>query len=154
MREPRDIFFLRIAKKFATRGTCARRQVGAVAVNRNGHVLATGYNGVPSKFEHCRDGVPCDGAKALPGTDLDRCLAVHAEINMLSQCHNVWAIDTVFLTTSPCFECTKALISSNTRRLIFLEEYPHPQARVIWLRAGRLWVLSDPLPDQDDEDGA
>ncbi len=150
MREPRDSFFLRIACLCATRGTCARRQVGCVAVNRNGHILSTGYNGVPSKLEHCRDGLLCEGARSLSGTNLDRCLAVHAEINALSQCHNVWAIDTVYLTTSPCFECTKALISSGTRRIVFLALYPHPEAEVLWQRTGRLWVQAPSLPQMDD----
>ncbi len=146
-RESRHMFFLRMALLVATRGTCIRRQVGAVAVNRYGHVMSTGYNGVPSKVEHCRDGTPCAGARSPSGTDLDRCLAVHAEINLLAQCHDVWGIDTVYLTTSPCFNCVKALITSSCRQLMFLEEYPHPEAGQLWMSLKRKWCLTR-LPSQ------
>lgn len=145
MRDTADVFFLGLAKRFATRGTCARRQVGAVAVNRHGHVIATGYNGVPSKMAHCRGGTPCPGAHAKSGTDLDRCLAVHAEVNLLSQCHNVWSIDTVYLTASPCFNCTKALITSGCHRIVFLEEYPHAEAGELWRSMKRTWCHHAPL---------
>jgi len=139
VREPKDYYFLRQAQLAATQGTCLRRHVGAVAVNARGHLIATGVNGVPSKLPHCNEGHACPGAGAAPGTDLDRCLAVHAEVNLLAQCRDVWEIDTVYLTASPCFNCTKALLTSGTRRLVFLELYPHPAALALWTGAGRRW---------------
>lgn len=148
MRESHDQFFLKMAHLVATRGTCLRRQVGAVAVNSRRHVVATGYNGVPSGFSHCVEGHPCPGAQAASGTDLDRCLATHAEVNLLAQCADVWAIDTVYLTCSPCFSCVKALVTSGCQRLVFAQEYPHPRARDIWETAGRAWVHLDVLIDK------
>lgn len=142
MRETRDQFFIQMAKLIATRGTCVRRQVGGVAVNARGHVLSTGYNGVPAGMPHCLGGRPCLGATAPSGTALDQCLAVHAEVNLLSQCHNVWEIDTVYLTASPCFSCTKALISSGCHRIIFLEEYPHLESGQLWKSLGREWIAA------------
>lgn len=129
-----------MARWFATRGTCVRRQVGGIAVNHRGHVLSTGYNGVPSGVPHCRDGTPCPGARAASGTDLDSCLAVHAEVNLLSQCRDVWEIDTVYLTASPCFSCVKALITSGCQRIVFIEEYPHPASKELWTSLGREWL--------------
>ena len=140
MREDHDVFFLKMAHLVATRGTCLRRRVGAVAVNVRRHVVSTGYNGVPSGFPHCTEGVPCPGATAPSGQDLDLCLATHAEVNLLAQCADVWTIHTVYLTCSPCYSCVKALVTSGCQRLVFTEEYPHPRARDIWLRAEREWV--------------
>jgi len=145
MREFRDIFYLRLALLIATRGTCWRRQVGGVAVNARGHVLSTGYNGVPSGLSHCRDGPLCAGARAPSGTDLDLCMAVHCETNLLAQCSDVQQIHMIYLTCSPCFNCVKALITSGCQRLVFLEEYPHPEAGVLWRSTGREWVLAEPL---------
>lgn len=142
MRPTKNDYFLSMARLVATRSTCLRRAVGVVLVNARGHVLATGYNGVPSGFEHCNEGHPCVGANAPSGQFLSGCLATHAEISALSQCHDVWQIDTLYATVTPCFECTKALISSGCRRIVAVEEYPHPSARQLWLRAKREWVVN------------
>ena len=139
MRPNRDEYFLDIATLVATRSTCARRAVGAVAINARGHILATGYNGVPSGFPHCNEGHPCLGVGAASGTNLDACEAVHAEINLLAQCRNVWEIDTIYTTVSPCASCIKSLISTSCQRLVFRELYPHPVAGQYWERAGRIW---------------
>ena len=67
-----DAYFLEIAKTVAQRATCPRRQVGCVLVNSRNHIVATGYNGVPSGFTHCID-VNCEGAKYYSGEGLDIC---------------------------------------------------------------------------------
>ena len=50
-----DEYFLEIANTVSQRGTCARRKVGCVLVDSANHIVATGYNGVPSGFIHCLD---------------------------------------------------------------------------------------------------
>jgi dCMP deaminase len=50
-----DEYFLRMAELVATRGTCARRQVGCVLVDIDNHVLSTGYNGVCRGALHCNE---------------------------------------------------------------------------------------------------
>ena len=52
-RPPTDFYFLRMAYLVSERGTCARRKVGCVFVNKGNHVIATGYNGAPSGFISC-----------------------------------------------------------------------------------------------------
>lgn len=141
MRPPRDEYFLEMAHLVSTRSTCVRRAVGAIAVDAHNHVLATGYNGVPSGFPHCNEGHPCSGANARSGMSLDSCLAVHAEINMLAQCNGVTGIHTVYCTASPCISCLKALLTTSTRRLVFSELYPAPGAQELWTRLpGREWI--------------
>jgi dCMP deaminase len=131
-RPTRDQWGLRLAQVVAERGTCARRKVGGVLVDARGHILSTGYNGKAAGLPHCTD-EPCSGATAPSGTNLDACEAIHAEQNALMQCADVYAIDTVYVTASPCITCVKMLINTGARRIVFLEEYPHPAAKDLWL---------------------
>lgn len=141
IRPTKDEYFLAMAKLASTRRTCARRGVGCVLVDENGFVLATGYNGVPSGFKHCNEGHECPSADAPSGTSLSGCYATHAEINALAQCRDHKAIHTVYTTLSPCDSCVKALLSTGAKRLVFLEEYPHPVSRHLWeVLGGREWV--------------
>lgn len=123
MRISKDDAFIAVARVLSLRGTCARRQVGAVFVNSRGHVIATGYNGNAAGDPHCID-TPCAGAGLPSGSGLDKCEAIHAEQNALEQCHDVWDIDTVYCTDSPCMHCLKMLKNSSARRIVYLREYP------------------------------
>lgn len=123
----------------ATRGTCARRQVGCILTNVRGHVLATGYNGVASGMPHCID-QPCPGAHLPSGTGLDECEALHAEQNALLQCSRPYEIHTCYVTASPCITCIKLLLNTSCQRIVFSEEYPHSKAHQMWLQSGREWV--------------
>jgi len=126
-----DAYFMEMVQLVAKRATCVRRQVGCILVSNRGHILATGYNGVPSGFPHCLD-KPCKGATASSGKSLDDCLAIHAEQNALLQCSDVNLIKTAYVTTSPCITCTKLLMNTSCGRIVFLEEYPHSRSKEIW----------------------
>jgi dCMP deaminase len=141
MRASADQYFMEIAKLVATRGTCVRRKVGAVLVNSRRHILATGYNGVPRGMVHCLDR-PCLGAFEQSGQNLDNCLASHGEANALLQCKDVNEIDTLYVTVSPCVQCTKLLMNTSCRRIVFAELYPHEASKVWWLSPpfDREWV--------------
>lgn len=135
VRPTKDQWALELALITAKRGTCARRKVGCVLLDARGHVLATGYNGRAAGLDHCSEGHPCAGATAPSGTNLDACEAIHAEQNALMQCADVHQIDTVYTTASPCLTCVKMLINTGARRIVFLEEYPHPAAKELWLNS-------------------
>lgn len=137
-RPSKDQYFASMALLVATRATCARRSVGCVLVNARGHVLSTGYNGPAAGQPHCID-VPCKGACAAPGTMLEACEALHAEQNGLLQCKDVYSIDTAYVTASPCVTCTKLLMNTSCNRIVYIDEYPHPAARLLWEGAGRKW---------------
>lgn len=140
MRPPKDAINMAIAKTVATRTTCARRAVGAVAVDADGYLLGTGYNGQYTGSKHCNEGNPCPGATSASGTNLDGCAAIHAEQNLLLHCGDPRKIDTVYVTTSPCTSCLKLLLGTNTRRIVFEEEYPGSDiSRELWTNSGRLW---------------
>jgi dCMP deaminase len=124
----------------AGRATCLRRQCGCVLLNYKGHVLATGYNGVAAGQAHCNDGNPCAGASAPSGQSLDTCQAIHAEQNALLQCRDVYTIWTAYVTASPCITCCKLLLNTSCERIVFIDNYPHPEAKAMWLSAGREWI--------------
>lgn len=143
MRPDKDTYFLEMAFLVAVRATCARRKVGCVIVDGDGIVLATGYNGVPSGFTHCVD-VPCEAAKAASGARLDECWALHAEVNAVAFCPDVRRISTCYTTVSPCVSCTKLLLNTGCRRLVFAEEYAGASgtSKALWESAGRVWQPS------------
>ena len=121
-----DKYFLEIASTVAKRSTCMRRSVGCILVDSQNHIVATGYNGVPTKFTHCLDS-PCEGAFSLSGTDLDLCNALHAEVNAFLQLRSDDVLK-AYLTVSHCFSCAKMLANSNVKRLVAAELYVHEQA--------------------------
>ena len=119
-----DEYFLKIAILVAERSTCVRRKVGCVLVDSKKHIVATGYNGVPSGFDHCID-FPCRGATAPTGESLDECMAVHAEVNACLQLTSDDSL-TAYLTVTPCMSCAKMLCNSNVTKVVAAEWYAHP----------------------------
>jgi dCMP deaminase len=148
MRLSRDEWALKLALITAQRTTCCRRAVGCVLLNARGHVLSTGYNGVAAGLPHCNEHDPwhpigfpheCSGAHSPSGTNLDSCQAIHAEQNALLQCRDMYAIDTAYVTASPCMTCCKLLLNTSCRRIVYVDEYPHSAAKDLWTGAGRVW---------------
>lgn len=135
-----DEYLMAMACVIASRGTCIRRRVGCILVDENNHTLATGYNGPPSRSNHCNPGHVCGPAALAPaGQSLASCAAVHAEQNALLQCYDVSLIRVCYTTTSPCEHCVKMLLNTACERIVFLDAYPGEQARQWWLNAGREW---------------
>ncbi len=134
-----DTYFINMVQLIATRGTCIRRKTGCILVNERNHVLATGYNGRESGAMECFND-PCEGADVTSGEDLDKCQAIHAEANALLQCTSVHEITTAYCTTSPCIHCVKLLMNTSCNRIVFLEEYPHPDSELLWTYSRKNWV--------------
>lgn len=137
MRPDRKAYFSLLAQVVSTRTTCIRRGVGCVVVDAKGHILGTGYNGVAAGMPHCNEGCPCSGHELPPGQD--KCEAVHAEMNALLQCRDVWAIDTLYVTLSPCIRCTKVLLNTSCTKIVFLENHTGETGKALWEKAGRTW---------------
>jgi dCMP deaminase len=138
MRPSLDEWGLALARVVATRGTCARRQVGCVLTDAKGRILATGYNGVAAGRSHCRDaGRRCPGALMKSGSGLDLCEAIHAEQNALLQCSDVRDIHTCYVTASPCVHCVKMLLNTGCRRIVFAEDYAHGESKQWWVESDR-----------------
>ena len=135
-----DEYFLEMAALAAKRGTCARRQVGCVLVDRYSHVLATGYNGVCRGAVHCID-QPCAGAHAPSGQALHLCEAIHAEENAFFNDTATTEIYTVYTTASPCVLCMRQLVGTGVQRIVFREAYPHAEAYLMAKERDIEWLL-------------
>lgn len=131
-----DTIFMAQAIIASGGSTCRRRAVGCVLTNKHNHIIAVGRNGVPRGVEHCLT-KPCPGANMPSGTGLDSCLSTHAEQNALIQCKDVEDIHTCYVTASPCIHCTRMLLNTSCRRIVFLESYPHASAIDLWVENDR-----------------
>jgi len=116
MRKDWDQYFMDIAFKVKERSTCPRRQVGAVVVKDN-RIKGTGYNGSPSKMQHCDD----VGCLMVDG----HCKrTIHAEINAILECSPEERKDaTIYVTSRPCSECAKVIINSGIVRVVYAQHY-------------------------------
>lgn len=117
-----------IAEDSKLRSTCLSRQVGAVII-KDRQIIATGYNGAPSKTIHCSDIGYCERRKRnIPsGLGLELCRAGHAEANAINQCakHGISCNGaTIYVTTQPCVFCCIHIIQSGIKKVVFKGEYP------------------------------
>ena len=116
-----------IIDNVAKRSTCLRRQVGAVAV-REGRIIATGFNGAPSKVKHCTDIGSClrETLKVPSGERHELCRGVHAEQNVIIQAakNGVELNGTVlYCNVKPCIICAKMIINVGIQTVIYTDDY-------------------------------
>jgi dCMP deaminase len=136
-----DEYFLNIARDVADRSTCLRRKVGAVIVKEK-QILTTGYNGAPTGLPNCLDIGCMRIIENIPsGTMQEHCRSVHSEQNAIIQAalHGV-SIEggTLYCTHQPCILCTKMLINSGIKRVVFGQEYPDEASLEMLREAGIL----------------
>ena len=83
-----DEYFYNIAKDVSLRSTCLRRKYGAVIVDKNKRIVATGYNGAARDELDClTKGICWREEHNIPhGTMYEKCLAVHSECNAIINC--------------------------------------------------------------------
>ena len=127
MRPDWDEYFLQIIDIVKQRSTCVRRQVGAVIV-KDKRILATGYNGAPSGCKHCEE-VGClrQSLNIPSGERHELCRASHAEQNAIVQAAQYGISinnSTIYVTTQPCVICSKMIINSGIKRIVFKGKYP------------------------------
>jgi dCMP deaminase len=134
VRQPLDEYMLGLLPPMATRSTCVRRAVAAIITNDKGHILATGFNGVPSGIHHCTE-TACPGAGDKPGNS-QRCEAVHAEANALLQCRNLDDATTMYCSATPCFWCAKMICNTPIRRVVCVEPYADQTGMQMLIRCG------------------
>ena len=127
MRKDWDEYFMSLAFEVATRSTCLRRQVGAVAVNDRHIIIGTGYNGAPRHMTHCTKDTCIRILKKIPsGEKLEICKAVHAEQNLVTYLGEKLKDATVYITTRPCTTCAKLLIQAGVKEIIWKHNYDDP----------------------------
>ncbi|MGM9816470.1 MAG: deoxycytidylate deaminase [Lepagella sp.] len=110
-----DRRYLRMAKIWSENSYCERRKVGALIV-KDKMIISDGYNGTPSGFPNV-----CESSE---GVTLPYVL--HAEANAITKVarsNNSSEGGTLYVSTSPCMECSKLIIQSGIKRVVFSELY-------------------------------
>ena len=137
-----DKRFMELAETVANWSSCFQenRQVGAVIV-KDKRILTTGYNGAPAGIKSCKDRGECLRKKLnIPsGTRHEICYAVHAEQNAIIQAAKLGESvqdATIYVTHQPCSICTKMIINSGIKRVIFKEGYPDDFSIELFNEAG------------------
>ncbi len=126
-----DENFINIALELATASKCVSKQVGAVIV-KDGRILSTGYNGTPAGFTNCCD--YWNGEYTHKHHEWSKTYEIHAEMNAI-----IWAARkgisiedaTIYVTLEPCSECSKNLIASGIKRIVYAKEYEHTHSDTI-----------------------
>ena len=113
-----DTIFLNIAKEISTLSKCNRSKVGAILV-KDGNIISMSYNGTPSGMDNCceRDDV------TLP-------YVIHAEMGAILKAAKTGnSVDgsTLYLTLSPCLDCSKLILQSGIKKVVYLNVYRNTQ---------------------------
>lgn len=104
-----------MALQWAELSHCKRKKVGAIIV-KDRMIISDGYNGSPSGFENC-----CEDEY---GKTLWHVL--HAEANAIlkvANSTNSCKGATLYLTLSPCKECSKLILQAGITRLVYINNY-------------------------------
>ncbi len=137
-----DIRFMEIASAVASWSSCYQenRQIGAV-IAKNKRILTTGYNGASSGIKSCKEKGECLRRKLnIPsGTRHEVCYATHAEQNAIIQAARMGICiegATLYCTHQPCSICTKMIINSGIKRVVYKEGYPDDFSLELFAEAG------------------
>jgi len=110
-----DVAYLRMAQEWSKLSYCKRRQVGALIV-KDKMIISDGYNGTPKGFENF-----CEDEEGYT-----KWYVLHAEANAISKvasstqsCHGA----TLYITMSPCQQCSKLIHQAGIKRLVYFNEY-------------------------------
>lgn len=144
-----DNYFMGIAKVVALRSNCMKRKVAAV-ITIDKRIIATGYNGTPRGVKNCNEGgcPRCNNIDAS-GKSLDECLCSHAEENSIVQSayHGVSIKGgTIYTTFSPCLMCTKMIINSGIKEVVFNVAYPMSDVSIRLLEEAGILIRKLELP--------
>lgn len=136
-----DRRYLRMAAIWAENSYCKRRQVGCLIV-KDKMIISDGYNGTPTGFEN-----DCETED-----NRSKAYVLHAEANAITKVaksSNSSEGSTLYVTDSPCIECSKLIIQAGIRRVIYSREYRLTDGIDLLRRAG-IEVIYKPIPEIPD----
>ena len=123
-----DLRYLRMAEIWSENSYCTRRKVGALIV-KDKMIISDGYNGTPSGFENvCED-----------ENNVTKPYVLHAEANAITKIArsgNNSDGATLYVTDAPCIECSKLIIQSGIKRVIYSRSYRMTDGIDLLRRAG------------------
>ena len=106
---------MKVAYQFAELSYAERKKVGAIIV-KNKQIISFGYNGTPNGFDNC-----CEADKNTTKKEV-----LHAESNAISKVAQSTISSsgaTLYVTMSPCFDCSKLIIQSGIKKVYYCETY-------------------------------
>lgn len=123
-----DKAYLRIAREWSKLSHCSRKQVGAVIV-KDRMIISDGYNGTPTGFEN-----PCEDEEGYT-----KWYVLHAEANAIlkvagstQSCKGA----TLYITLSPCKECSKLIYQAGITRVVYNIGYKDDSGLAFLKKAG------------------
>ncbi len=123
-----DKSYIEMAFVWAKNSYCERRQVGALIV-KDRMIISDGYNGTPAGFENvCED-----------ENNVTKSYVLHAEANAITKVaksNNSSEGATLYVTDSPCIECSKLIIQAGITRVVYAREYRITDGLELLKRAG------------------
>ena len=147
-----DSYFMNIAIMVSSRTTCMRRSVGSVIV-KGKQIVSTVYNGAPQGMPHCLEiGCAREGVPSGERSELFR--VAHAEQNAIIQCAIHGASTegaTLYSTLQPCILCTKIMLNSGIRRVVFSQGYPDDES-ISYLKEGGVEIVHLQSPKAPSSD--
>mgnify|MGYP000482246609 FL=1 len=123
-----DKAYLRIATEWGLLSYCKRKKVGAIIV-KDRMIISDGYNGTPMGFENC-----CEDETGLTRWDV-----LHAEANaILKVARSTQSCEgaTLYITLSPCKECSKLIHQSGIKRVVYHNGYRDDSGLDFLVKAG------------------
>jgi dCMP deaminase len=118
--ESADKLWMDIAERCSTESKAVRAKVGAV-IEKDGNPVSVGWNGTPGGRDNTCEIVQADGSlKTKPEV-------LHAELNALMKVTRTSGVPTdgatMYVTLSPCIECSKMIIQAGIKRVVYKEQY-------------------------------
>ncbi len=110
-----DSAYIKMASEWSGLSHCERKQVGAIIV-KDGMIIADGYNGTPSGFDNS-----CENAEGQT-----HWYVLHAEANAilkLARSNNSAEGSTLYITLSPCRDCSKLIHQAGIVRVVYKDQY-------------------------------
>ena len=107
--------YLRMAASWSELSHCERKKVGALIV-KDEMIISDGYNGTPSGFENC-----CEDEVGNT-----QWYVLHAEANAIlkvAKSTNNCKGATLYLTLSPCKDCSKLVLQAGISRVVYKDAY-------------------------------
>lgn len=123
-----DSAYLKMAESWSKLSHCKRKQVGAIIV-KDEMIISDGYNGTPAGFDNCCE--DDDGNTHW--------YVLHAEANAIlkvSKSTNNSKGATLYLTLSPCKDCSKLILQSGIKRVVYMNSYKDTEGIDFLVNAG------------------
>ena len=122
-----DKYFMEKAYEQASKSFCIRSKVGCIIV-KNNEIISQGYNNTTGGIEDCTKlGCIRDKLKIPHGEKREVCRAICAEqLAITEAARNGIELDgsTIYVTSRPCYICSKMIVSSGIKEIVYDKEYP------------------------------